>query len=217
MTLIKDYKIIGSSSKGNCIIVQKILMLDAGVTYKIIFVSHMHKDHLLPSTIKQMTYNHPTLKYLTGSRGVVRKLYENGVKQNQIIFLKPGKWYDLSLLKVKLVQLYHDVENCGLKWQINGLKGIYIVDTNNVEGIIAKNYDLYLIENNYQDEIINEHLNQAIEENDDNKIYYLKRTMATHLSKSKCDSFLIENMGSNSVFDYVHLSKYNNTENGELE
>lgn len=177
----------------------------------------MHKDHLNPTTIKQMAYNHPTLKYLTGSSVVVRKLYENGVKQNQIIFIKPGKWYDLSLLRVKLVQLYHDVENCGLKWQINGLKGIYIVDTNNVEGIIAKNYDLYLIENNYQDEIINEHLNQAIEENDDNKIYYLKRTMGTHLSKSKCDSFLIENMGSNSVFDYVHLSKYNNTENGELE
>lgn len=166
----------------------------------------MHKDHLNPTTIKQLAYNHPTLKYLTGSRGVVRKLYENGVKQNQIIFLKPGKWYDLSLLRVKLIQLHHDVENCGLKWQINGLKGIYIVDTNNVDDIIAKNYDLYLIENNYQTEVWKKHIEEST---DDGEIYYLNRVPETHLSAEQANSFLIDNMGDNSCFEYIHQSSYN--------
>lgn len=46
------YEIISSSSKANCIIVEHILMLDCGVTYKkikdklkkikLIFISHSH-------------------------------------------------------------------------------------------------------------------------------------------------------------------------------
>ena len=46
------YEIISSSSKGNCIIVENILMLDVGVSYKkikdklkkikLIFISHSH-------------------------------------------------------------------------------------------------------------------------------------------------------------------------------
>lgn len=47
-----NYEIIGSSSRGNCIIVDDILMLDCGVSYskvkpylkdiKLIFISHCH-------------------------------------------------------------------------------------------------------------------------------------------------------------------------------
>ena len=210
------YNIIGSSSKGNCIVVEDILMLDCGVTYtkikkhlsktKLIFISHSHQDHLLPSTIKKIAYNFPTIKFLTGSEVVVEKLVECGVNKKNIYILKSDKKYDLRLLKVKLEELYHDTSNYALKWQINGKKGIYIVDTNSVDHIQAKDYDLYLIENNYQKALLQEHIDNC---EDENMLYYLNRVPHTHLSSEQANSFLIENMGDNSVYEYIHQSDYN--------
>ena len=211
-----NYEIIGSSSKGNCIVVEDILMLDCGVTYtkikkylskvKLIFISHSHQDHLLQSTIKKIAYNFPTIKFVTGSEVVVEKLYVQGVHPNNIYILKSGKKYDLGLLKVKLEELYHDTSNYALKWQLNNKKGIYIVDTSNVDNIEAKNYDLYLIENNYQEKLLQEHIDNC---EDENMLYYLNRVPHTHLSSEQANSFLIENMGNNSVYEYIHQSDYN--------
>lgn len=61
------YEILGSSSKGNSIILENKLLLDCGVSYaklkhylkniKLIFISHVHKDHLLPTTISLPVIN----------------------------------------------------------------------------------------------------------------------------------------------------------------
>ncbi len=214
-----NYNIIGSSSKGNCIIVEDVLMLDVGVSYskikkylskvKLIFVSHIHKDHLLPSTIKHISFNFPNIKYVCGSEEVVKKLVECNVNKKNIYILKNGIKYDLGLIKVRLIDLYHDVENYGLKWELNGKKGIYIVDTERIDHIVAQDYDLYLIENNYQEKVLQEHINKAIEENDENKLFYLQRVPHTHLSNEQANSFLIENMEKNSVYEYIHKSNYN--------
>lgn len=213
------YEIIGSSSKGNCIIVEDILILDVGVSYskikkflskvKLIFVSHCHKDHLLPSTIKHISFNFPNIKYVCGSEEVVKKLVECNVNKKNIYVLKNGIKYDLGLIKVRLIDLYHDVENYGLKWELNGKKGIYIVDTERIDHIVAQDYDLYLIENNYQEKVLQEHINKAIEENDENMLFYLNRVPHAHLSNEQANSFLIENMGENSVYEYIHKSNYN--------
>lgn len=211
-----NYNIIGSSSKGNCIIVENILILDVGVSYskikkylskvKLIFISHIHKDHLLPSTIKHISFNFPNIKYVCGSEEVVKKLVECNVNKKNIYILKNGIKYDLGLIKVRLIDLYHDVENYGLKWELNGKKGIYIVDTESVNHIVAKDYDLYLIENNYQSDLLNEHIKNC---EDENMLYYLNRVPLTHLSSEQANSFLIENMGKNSVYEYIHKSGYN--------
>lgn len=123
--------------------------------------------------------------------------------------LKSGKKYDLKLFKVKLEELCHDVPNYALKWEHKGKKGIYAVDTATLEGIEAKGYDLFLVENNYNEDLIEEHIQEAKENNDENKIYYLERAKQTHLSSQECNSFLIENMGSNSEYCYIHQSSYN--------
>ena len=124
------YEIIGSSSKGNCIIVEDVLMLDCGVTYvkikkylpkvKLIFISHDHLDHLLPTTIKKIIFNFPKIKFVTGSVEVVKILNKIGAYNKNIYILDWGKKYNLGLLKVKLVYLYHDTPNYGLKWALNG-------------------------------------------------------------------------------------------------
>jgi len=210
------YEIIGSSSKGNCIIVEDALMLDCGVTYvkikkylpkvKLIFISHDHLDHLLPTTIKKIIFNFPKIKFVTGSVEVVNILSKIGVYNKNIYILDLGKKYNLGLLKVKLEGLYHDTPNYALKWQINNKKGIYIVDTCKVDHIEAKNYDLYLIENNYQESLLQQHIDNC---EDKNMLYYLNRVPYTHLSAEQANSFLIENMGENSTYEYIHQSDYN--------
>lgn len=211
-----NYEIIGSSSKGNCIIVEDILMLDVGVSYskikkylskvKLIFISHVHQDHLLPSTIKKIAYNYPTIKFLTGSEVVVEKLVECGVNKKNIFVLKSGKWFDLGLLKVKLEEMYHDTPNYALKCEYKDKKLLYVVDTNRIDHIEAKGYDLFLIENNYREDILRKHIEEC---EDSNILYYLNRVPNTHLSSEQANSFLIENMSNNSTYEYIHKSDYN--------
>lgn len=209
------YEIIGSSSKGNCIVVEDILMLDCGVTYtkikpylknvKLIFISHIHKDHLLPTTIQKIAYNKPTMKFVTGSKQVVRKLDELGVNRDNIIYLYNYSWFDLGIIKLKLEPMHHDSENCGLHFKRNGKKGIYLVDTGNVDNVNAKNYDLYLIEANYKEEVLEKHKKECSQE----ELVYLNRVPQVHLSWEQANTFLIENMGKNSEFQYIHESTYN--------
>lgn len=210
------YNIIGSSSKGNCIVVEDILMLDCGIAYsrikkylskvKLIFISHSHQDHLLPPAIKQIAYNYPTIKFITGSEEVVKKLVEYGTNKKNIYMLKEGIRYDLGLLRVRLVYLFHDVDNYALKWEINNKKGIYIVDTNRIDHIVAQDYDLYLIESNYNEELLEQHIKEC---DDKDKLYYLNRAKNTHLSSKQATDFLLENMGENSEYVRIHKSQYN--------
>lgn len=211
-----NYNIINSNSDGNAIIVNKILMLDCGVPYtkikpylkdiKLIFISHIHKDHLFPSTISKIAYNHPNIKFVVGSKDIVKRLVECGIRTNKIMLLPENKWFDMNLIKVRLEPTTHDVPNHCLKFEINKKKCIYIVDTANVDNIEAKNYDLYLIENNYREDILKKHIEEC---EDENKLYYLNRVSRTHLSDEQCNSFLIENMKDNGVYEYIHQSKYN--------
>ena len=211
-----NYEILGSGSDGNAIVVEKILLLDCGIPYtklkqylkniKLIFISHGHKDHLLPSTISKIAYNYPTIRFLVGSNDLVKRLAECGVRNSKITILPEKKWFDMGAVKVKLEPLVHDVENHCLKFEINKKKGIYIVDTSNVDNIEAKGYDLFCIENNYREDILKKHIAEC---DDENKLYYLNRVPNTHLSDEQCNSFLIENMKDNGVYEYIHQSKYN--------
>ena len=212
-----NYKIINSGSDGNCIIINGNFMIDCGVSYKriknilknikLIFVSHSHSDHLNKKTIKQIAYNFPTIKFVVGSTDLVNTLVEHSnVNKKNIYALPSNKWFDLGMLKLKLEQLEHDVPNHLIKFQIGAKKGIYIVDTNSVKNIKAKDYDLFLIEANYKKEILEKHKQEKNENDEYNHLY---RVENTHLSYEEANDFLIENMKSDSQFEYIHQSSYN--------
>lgn len=212
-----NYEIINSGSDGNCIIINGNFMIDCGVSYKriksilknirLIFVSHSHSDHLNKKTIKQIAYNFPTIKFVVGSTDLVNTLVEHSnVNKKNIYALPSNKWFDLGMLKVKLEQLQHDVPNHLIKFQIGAKKGVYIVDTNSVKNIKAKDYDLFLIEANYKKEILEKHKQ---EKNDNDEYNHLYRVENTHLSFEEANDFLIENMKGDSQFEYIHQSSYN--------
>lgn len=97
------------------------------------------------------------------------------------------------------IKAYHDVPNCGYRVFIDNKKVMYITDTYTLEGITAKDYDLYLIEANYEN--VEELHNRAIND------YYERRVKHTHLSKEQCNNFFIKNAKDSSVLVYMHEHK----------
>lgn len=163
-------------------------------------------DHLNKITIKRIAYDNPTIKFVAGSTDLINILLGCGIKSSNIFALVSDKWYDLGMLKVRLEALEHDVPNHLCKFEINGKRGIYIVDTNTVDNVTAKDYDLYLIEANYMQDVLERHKQELDENHEFDHLYRVERV---HLSFAQANDFLIENMGNNSIYEYIHKSSYN--------
>jgi Cft2 family RNA processing exonuclease len=208
------YEIIGTGSSGNCVILDDI-MLDCGLPYKqikpylkdikLIFISHKHSDHLNKSTIKKIAYNNPTIKFLVAFY-LVDLLLELGVSKKNIITVDLEKWYNIGIANVKLEALMHDVPNTALKIQKGNQKAIYIVDTNSVDHLVAKDYNLYMIEANYTDE---EELENRIKKDYEEGLSYshYERVRKTHLSQLKAYNWLQKNMNEESEFVFLHAHR----------
>lgn len=202
------YKIINSGSDGNGLIVEETILIDCGVTFKslkdyykkikIVLLTHIHKDHFNKSTIKKLAYERPTLRFGC-CEWLVKDLVECGVSKKNIDVYKMGKIYSYKDFKVIPITLYHDVPQCGYKLKIGSNKLIYATDTNKIDHIIAKNYDYYFIEGNYENE---DELHRRAENE-----YYESRVKDTHLSKVQATEWLMKNMGNNSKYIFMHEHK----------
>jgi len=133
---------------------------------------------------------------------LVKELVECGVEKKNIDVLEIDKIYDYRDFKVIPIKLYHDVPNCGYKLKINGNKLIYATDTSKIDHIIAKNYDFYFIEGNYEsDEELAQRKSDKLLSGE---FIYEDRVKETHLSKVQATEWLMENMGENSKYIFMH-------------
>lgn len=205
-----NYKIISSCSTGNAVIIRDIILIDCGVTFKklekyykklkIVLLTHIHTDHFKKETIKKLAQERPTLRFAC-CNWLLRPLLECGVNRRNIDVLEIGKRYDYKIFKVTPIKLYHDVPQCGYRVLFDNYKVIYATDTRTLEGITARNYDLYLIEGNYDEDEIQE----RIKIKQQKAIYaYEFRAKDTHLSRQQATNFLLENMGENSEYVFMH-------------
>ncbi len=205
-----DFNIISTGSKGNAIVINKNILIDCGVSFKrlqsiyrnlsLVLLTHIHSDHFNKTTIKRLAKERPSLRFGC-CEWLVAPLIECGVSKRNIDVFEFEKAYDYKQFKVEPIPLVHNVPNTGYKVHFGEEKLIYATDTNNLNGIEAKNYDLYLIEANYEDEEIK----KRIAEKEINCEYcYEKQVLKNHLSKAKCDKFLAENCGDKSSFVYMH-------------
>lgn len=205
-----NYNIISTGSQGNAIVLNKIILLDCGVPFrslkdvykdlKIVLLTHIHGDHFNKTTIRKLAAERPTLRFAC-CKWLTSELLQCGVSIHNIDSLEIGRIYDYSTFKVSPVKLYHDVDNAGWRVFQNAEKAIYMTDTVTLEGITAKNYDLYLVEANY----ITEELKERIRSKEAAGEYvYEYRVRNVHLSKEKADEWLLENIGENSEAIYIH-------------
>lgn len=205
-----NYKIISSCSTGNATIIRDIILIDCGVTFKklkkyykqlkIVLLTHVHQDHFNRSTIKRLAQERPTLRFAC-CEWLLQPLLECGVERRNIDILQIGTKYDYKLFKIVAIKLYHDVNQCGYRILFDDYKVIYVTDTKTIEGISAKNYDLYLVEANYKENELEERIKQKQLQGD---FTYEWRVKDTHLSEEQCVEFLLNNMGKNSEYVFMH-------------
>ena len=205
-----NYKIISSCSTGNATIIIDIILIDCGVTFKklekyykqlkIVLLTHVHQDHFNRSTIKRLAQERPTLRFAC-CEWLLQPLLECGVERRNIDILQIGTKYDYKLFKIVAIKLYHDVNQCGYRILFDDYKVIYVTDTKTIEGISAKNYDLYLVEANYKENELEERIKQKQLQGD---FTYEWRVKDTHLSEEQCVEFLLNNMGKNSEYVFMH-------------
>lgn len=202
-----NYKIIATGSSGNAVVINDIILIDCGVPFKalrdvykklkIVLLTHRHGDHFNASTIRKLASERPTLRFACA------EWLADDVKKEakKVDVLEIGKKYDYKAFKVSPIKLYHDVPNCGYRLYFDDKKMFYATDTSTLQGITAKDYDLYLIERNYEESEIKERI--AVKESS-GEYAYEKRAMRNHLSEQQCNEFLVNNAGINSRFVYLH-------------
>lgn len=209
-----NYKILNSGSAGNCTLINDILAIDMGVSYKLltphveklrlVLLTHVHSDHFNKATIRRLAKDRPTLRFGC-CEWLVQELIDCGVdKRNIDVYVLNKKAVYSNNLKIKPVKLYHDVPQCGYKIEVNKYKVFYATDTRTLEGIKAIDYDYYFVEANYvnDDELHNRAYND----------YYENRVKNTHLSKEYATNWLLENMGLKSEYHWMHEHKEKNNE-----
>ena len=187
------------------------ILIDCGVSYKalkpfvkglkLVLLTHIHSDHFKPETIRKLANERPTLRFGCG-KWLLPSVLACGVRKSNIDIYTPNlKNRYTDDLQLIMIPLKHNVSNCGYKLFLNGEKIFYATDCNNLDGIDAPNFDLYMIEANYEDAEIQ----RRIEEKQANGQYcYEYQVLQNHLSKKKADDFIIANAGDKSSFVYLH-------------
>lgn len=211
------YKIIASGSSGNSILLNNGILLDCGVPFKAIkpyvgeikavFITHEHKDHMNLSTLKKIHELRPTVRFIVGF-WLKEHLLSSGINSSKIDIVEHNKAYNYGTFKIIPFILIHDVKNYGIKIiDVKAKKRIlYAVDTNRIDHIAAKNYDLYLIEANYDKDKLEENIKRDTEQG----IYsYGMRVKDTHLSIQQASEWIMENAGDKSEYEFIHQSKNN--------
>lgn len=207
------YKVLASSSRGNSILYHNSILVDIGVSFtlikpylrdiQLVLLTHEHNDHFNIKTLKKLQFERPSLRI-----GCCKWMLEYVKELKNIDVFELGCIYDYGSFKIIPVKLYHDVPNCGYRIIKDDYKIIHATDTAHLNGIEAKNYNLYAIEHNYDEETINE----LIRSKKDNGHYsYEQYAINSHLSEQQARDFIYKNKGGKYEVLRLHEStRYEN-------
>ena len=117
-------KVISTGSKGNAVVLNNIILIDCGVSFKalkdaykslkIVLLTHIHSDHFRKSTIKRLAADRPTLRF-AAPEWLYESLIKCGADDSNIDVVEIGKIYGYGAFKISPVKLYHDVDNVGYR------------------------------------------------------------------------------------------------------
>lgn len=203
------YNVVATGSSGNCEIARERVMIDCGVPYskikkymkhvQLCVITHCHKDHLNMTTIRKLSAEHPLLRFAIGE--YLQEQFE-GIRNVDVLDL--NQWYNYGRFSIALGKLYHDVPNVFVRLNFNGWKVFRATDTQRLEGITAKDYDLYAIEANYDEETVWDTIH-ALEAQ--GKYAHQRGAINSHLSFQQANDFYYKNKGENSQLIRLHESK----------
>lgn len=203
------YQIIASGSTGNAVIYHKSILVDCGVPWsflkpflkdiQLVLLTHSHSDHINVQTIRKLAYERPTIRVGCGEW---MKEYLEGIKN--VDYYEPGQIYNYGCFSVSPIVLYHDVKNFGYRIFKDGTKIIHCTDTAHLQGIIAKDYNLYCIESNYNEDTVFQIIEKLESEG---KFAHQRGAINSHLSEQQCNDFFFSNKGPESKLVRLHETK----------
>ncbi len=205
------YNIISSGSKGNAVILEDIIMVECGVSFKaikpyigglrLVLLTHEHQDHFRESTIRRLASERPTLRFGCGA-WLVNDLIQCGISKHLIDVYTMDTFNQYSRFGIETFQLYHNVPNCGYKIHIDGRRALYATDTCKMT-TTAQGYDLYMIEANYTEASLQDRLTRKLEEGAE----YINELVVpdNHLSEEAAMEWLAKNMGDDSKYVLMHM------------
>ena len=214
-----DFNVLATGSSGNCVIINKSIAIDIGVTFKsleavkkdlkLVLLTHAHGDHFRPRTVRALHKERPTLRWGC-CEWMVGPLLDAGVDKRVIDVYDP----DLSAflmygphISIRPQQLVHDVPNCGYHLILTPEHGrrerlFYATDTATLDGVEAPCYDWYLIEANHTREELEARAKAKLEAG---QYAYEYRAAANHLSQEQALDWLYQQMGPHSKYVFLHV------------
>ena len=212
------FDVIATGSTGNAVVINGSILIDAGVPFKaleavkkdlkLVLLTHVHGDHFRPRTVRALHKERPTLRWGC-CEWMVGPLLEAGVDKRVIDVYDPDLPAFLMYgpaLSVRPQRLVHDVPNCGYHMIFSPEHDrrerlFYSTDTATLDGVEAKDYDLYMIEANHTMEEIQR---RAWEKLNAGEFAYEVRAAANHLSQEQALDWLYQQMGPNSQYVFLH-------------
>lgn len=229
-----NYRLDYSSSEGNCVLIDDdTIMVDLGhgvpfsyivhflCTVRIIWITHIHSDHLNLAHIKRIMVEYPNI-VIVGNEEVYNHIFEETGLRIECIELGEELEYDNGFGKkhiIKPVQLYHDVMNFGFLLEsvdhaLDEVDTLFFgVDTHSVEGIKIPMCDYILLECNHDLDYL---LSKSEELQDKGVFDYTKRARLTHLNNYQWQDFVDSFLKLKGIAEKLHRSK-NNTEELDAE
>jgi len=191
------YNVIATGSTGNAILYHGRILIDCGVPFSkiepylydidLILLTHIHGDHFNLATLKKIAFERPSLRFGCGE-WMVQHL--DGLKNVDVY--NQGGLYDYGDFEISPIKLYHDVENFGYRIFKGDHKTIHCTDTAHLEGISAKNYDLFAVEFNYNEDTINESIARSEAKGE---FSHQRGSINSHLSEQQARDFIFKNKG----------------------
>lgn len=216
------YEIIATGSSGNAVLINGNILVDCGVPFvklgpyigkiKLVLCTHRHSDHFNPSTAKTLHYMRPGIRFLCAPE-MAKDVINAGIDLRRIDIIDPGQknrlcYYGLAhdgrATFIEAFPLTHNVPNIGYKIQIGDERVFYATDTGTLDGITAKDYDLYLIEANHTKAGM---LARVMKKLEAGEFAYEYKAAENHLSLEQATDWLLENVGPNSEYQFLHQHK----------
>lgn len=165
-----QFKILGTGSKGNCVVVNNI-MFDCGLPFKKIkedlydidtlLLTHIHSDHVKESTLKNIVVMFPHIK-IYGNYEVAQVF-----REFPIIVVNENVPFFAAGLEITPFKCIHDVLTYGYVWEQDGEMYIYATDTSDLRNApTSRNgepmkYDYLFLESNHDERKVEEILKQS--------------------------------------------------------
>lgn len=204
------YKIINTGSDGNATVIDDRLMLDIGLPWyriqpyvehvDVVFTTHQHRDHIKPPTVKALRKARPAVRFACG-KWMLPFLEECDVPHRCIDVFDMDQVYNYAGCRVAAQRIPHDVPNCCWHVEIGGERMIYATDTCSLDHIVARGYNLYLVEGNYYLEDIKARI--AAKQAEGAHAYEV-RVLETHMCIENTMAWLSRNICSSSKYVLMH-------------